>query len=325
VRCAPCVVDARGLAARPVRIAEVEASIEHGEMNQLRGVLRADRVRAAWRGRLGAQGIDLELKLADAPVADLVALLGAAVPEAAQARIEGRAGATVRLAAAVGRYAIEPRLDGLAVSGSRHRGLLAASPAARVRALAARPAQRGAVRRLAAEGGDRRRGPALPRARRLRPRRDGGGVVERAARSQRRAAARREHDLAAARQDALRRRRAHRGAQGARAALAVELDRTLGKARVLQLYLSVVPWGDGQCGAEAAALHYFGKRAAALDAAEAVWIASLLRNPELELDRAANAFDATRARRSPARCGRCRSGAARTCSSSSANGSRRRW
>ena len=61
---------------------------------------------------------------------------------------------------------------------------------------------------------------------------------------------------------------------------AVELDRTLGKARVLQLYLSVAPWGDGQCGAEAAALHYFGKRAAALDAAEAVWLASLLRNPE---------------------------------------------
>ena len=44
----------------------------------------------------------------------------------------------------------------------------------------------------------------------------------------------------------------------------------------------------------AAALHYFGKRAAALDAAEAVWLASLLRNPEAELERAANAFDATR-------------------------------
>jgi hypothetical protein len=75
---------------------------------------------------------------------------------------------------------------------------------------------------------------------------------------------------------------------------AVELDRTLGKARVLQLYLSVVPWGDGQCGAEAAALHYFGKRAAALDAAEAVWLASLLRNPEAELERSANGVDASR-------------------------------
>ncbi|MEO8526490.1 MAG: biosynthetic peptidoglycan transglycosylase, partial [Caldimonas sp.] len=75
---------------------------------------------------------------------------------------------------------------------------------------------------------------------------------------------------------------------------AVELDRTLGKARVLQLYLAVVPWGDGQCGGEAAALHYFGKHATALDAAEAVWLASLLRNPEAELDRAANGVDRVR-------------------------------
>ena len=42
-------------------------------------------------------------------------------------------------------------------------------------------------------------------------------------------------------------------------------------------------------------MHYFGKRAAALDAAEAVWLASLLRNPELELERAAQAaFDPAR-------------------------------
>ncbi|MEP7302881.1 MAG: biosynthetic peptidoglycan transglycosylase [Caldimonas sp.] len=68
---------------------------------------------------------------------------------------------------------------------------------------------------------------------------------------------------------------------------AVELDRTLGKARVLQLYLSVAPWGDGQCGGEAAALHYFGKHANRLDAVEAVWLASLLRNPDAALGSAA--------------------------------------
>ena len=63
---------------------------------------------------------------------------------------------------------------------------------------------------------------------------------------------------------------------------------------MLQLYLSVAPWGDGQCGGEAAALHYFGKHAAALDAAEAVWLASLLRNPETELERSAHGADAAR-------------------------------
>jgi len=30
---------------------------------------------------------------------------------------------------------------------------------------------------------------------------------------------------------------------------AVELDRTLGKARVLNLYLALAPWGNGVCGA----------------------------------------------------------------------------
>jgi hypothetical protein len=75
----------------------------------------------------------------------------------------------------------------------------------------------------------------------------------------------------------------------------IEYETARQEARVLQLYLAVVPWGDGQCGGEAAALHYFGKHAASLDGVEAVWLASLLRNPEAELDRAAaHGLDAPR-------------------------------
>jgi hypothetical protein len=47
VRCAPCLIDSPLLAARPVRIEKVEASVEHGESNQLRGTLRAGRVAGA--------------------------------------------------------------------------------------------------------------------------------------------------------------------------------------------------------------------------------------------------------------------------------------
>ena len=293
VRCAPCRIDSRLLAAAPLGIAEIEASIEHGDSNQLHGELRAGRVRATWHGRLALQSADIELKVADVPVADLVALFGAAVPEAARARIDGRAGAVVRLALPSRRYAIEPRLDGLAVDGLGTEALIAASP---VPACARLP--RG--RRAAAPFG-----PWLPKA-----------VV--AAEDQRFF----EHagydlaEMAAAWSSELpaggeRRRGAstisqqlakllytgdeRSAARKVRELLyAVELDRTLGKARVLQLYLSVAPWGDGQCGGEAAALHYFGKHAAALDAAEAVWLASLLRNPEAELDRSAHAVDAVR-------------------------------
>ena len=42
---------------------------------------------------------------------------------------------------------------------------------------------------------------------------------------------------------------------------AVEMERTLGKPRILRLYLDNAPWGPRLCGAEAAAAHYFGVRA----------------------------------------------------------------
>lgn len=64
---------------------------------------------------------------------------------------------------------------------------------------------------------------------------------------------------------------------------AVEMDRTLGKQRLLQLYLSIAPWGNGQCGAAAAARHYLNKRVDKLTPMEAAWLASLLHNPDRDL------------------------------------------
>ncbi|XVJ71348.1 MAG: transglycosylase domain-containing protein [Rhizobacter sp.] len=66
---------------------------------------------------------------------------------------------------------------------------------------------------------------------------------------------------------------------------AVELDRTLGKARVLDLYLAMAPWGQGQCGAVAAAKHYFKKPVHRLTPTEAAWLASLLHGPSIEVSR----------------------------------------
>src|SRR5678815_4064129 len=53
---------------------------------------------------------------------------GSAAPEAARARIEGRAGAIVRLALPSGRHAIVPRLDGLTVERLGTEALISASP-----------------------------------------------------------------------------------------------------------------------------------------------------------------------------------------------------
>ncbi len=57
------------------------------------------------------------------------------------------------------------------------------------------------------------------------------------------------------------------------------IEKALSKARILELYLNVIEWGDGIYGAEAAARYYFGKPAAALDWAEASLLAGMLPNP----------------------------------------------
>ncbi|HKV39353.1 MAG TPA: monofunctional biosynthetic peptidoglycan transglycosylase, partial [Blastocatellia bacterium] len=43
-----------------------------------------------------------------------------------------------------------------------------------------------------------------------------------------------------------------------------ELEKILGKRRILEIYLNVIEWGDGIYGAEAAAQHYFDTPASAL-------------------------------------------------------------
>ena len=60
---------------------------------------------------------------------------------------------------------------------------------------------------------------------------------------------------------------------------AIEMERTLGKARILELYLNTVDWGPGVCGARAAARTYFNRSPSRLTAIEAAWLAGALRNP----------------------------------------------
>jgi len=77
---------------------------------------------------------------------------------------------------------------------------------------------------------------------------------------------------------------------------ATEMERTLGKARILQLYLALAPWGDGVCGAERASQVYLGKSASKVGPVSAAWLVSLLRNPEAQLQRATRAREIDRER-----------------------------
>jgi monofunctional biosynthetic peptidoglycan transglycosylase len=57
------------------------------------------------------------------------------------------------------------------------------------------------------------------------------------------------------------------------------LEQDLSKARILELYLNVIEWGDGVYGAQAAALRYYGKAASALTPDEAAGLAGMIPNP----------------------------------------------
>ena len=64
------------------------------------------------------------------------------------------------------------------------------------------------------------------------------------------------------------------------AVLTWQLERSLPKRRILELYLNVAEFGPGIYGAEAASRHYFRKRAADLDDDEAAQLAAALPMPQ---------------------------------------------
>ena len=63
--------------------------------------------------------------------------------------------------------------------------------------------------------------------------------------------------------------------------IARRLEAELKKARILELYLNVIEWGDGVYGAEAAAQMYFHQPAASLGPVESALLAGAIVNPRL--------------------------------------------
>src|SRR6185436_19578754 len=63
--------------------------------------------------------------------------------------------------------------------------------------------------------------------------------------------------------------------------IARRLEAELKKARILELYLNVIEWGDGIYGADAAARTYFRTPASALDSTESALLAAAIINPRL--------------------------------------------
>ena len=65
------------------------------------------------------------------------------------------------------------------------------------------------------------------------------------------------------------------------ASLAIEIERTYSKERILELYLNTVYFGNGASGIEAAANTYFGKAANGLDLAQSAMLAGIVQSPTM--------------------------------------------
>ena len=63
--------------------------------------------------------------------------------------------------------------------------------------------------------------------------------------------------------------------------IARRLEAALPKARILELYLNVIEWGDGIWGVEAAAQRYFGTSASAVGPSESALLAGAIINPRV--------------------------------------------
>jgi len=61
--------------------------------------------------------------------------------------------------------------------------------------------------------------------------------------------------------------------------IAQELEQSLSKRRIFEIYLNVIEWGDGIYGIEPAARRYFGKSASELLPEEAAILAAMIPNP----------------------------------------------
>ena len=266
------------LGDEPVRIASATLELRRAGEGRYEGRFTSGDVGLPFAANVTAGSVAIRADLPPTRIAALVALLGDAVPEARHASIDGSVSARLSIELPQRRWSVEPlvvegfEVRGLGTESLAHAeapGQCTAPPRGRVspwleRAVIAAEDQRFAEHagydlaelRHAIEGNQRRDRAA----------RGASTITQQLARlvytGDERSLARKVRELL----------------------YAVEMERTLGKGRILRLYLAIAPWGDGICGAEAAARHYFGKGAASLDVREAAWLAVRLRAPTAPAD-----------------------------------------
>ncbi|MEO8152473.1 MAG: biosynthetic peptidoglycan transglycosylase [Rhizobacter sp.] len=274
--CAPCTLRLAELGHEAIRVSRAEFTVVPDMAMNLQGSFALgdppNALQGRWVSRIEKQQLTLSFSVVDEPALRAFALFRSDIPELSRAQIEGRVSLKAQWQLPSDEFSLKPRIDGLRVAGLGTENLLHAQPAC-------------------GDAGDF--GPWLPRAviaaedQRFHEHAgfDLSEIVAAWSTNQRPGEA--LHGASTLTQQLAKLlytgdSRSH-GRKLRELLYAVEIDRTLGKARALNLYLAIAPWGDGQCGARAASLHFLGKPPDQLSPMEAVWLATLLHNPDREL------------------------------------------
>jgi monofunctional glycosyltransferase len=277
LRCAPCHVRAPRLGDDALALSDVQITVRRNA-GRLDGALASGAVRAKWQGDLSQRQISLHIQLPMTPIADGYALFSAAIPEVAQARIDGRFALQASLTLPGGKLTVTPQVESFQVSGLGTEAFATARSACSPRASKLTTDSWLARAVIAAE--DQRFYEH-----------GGFDLTEISAAlssppDDAKAAARGASTLPQQLAKLLVTGDERSPVRKLRELLyAVEMEQTLGKPRMLQLYLAHVPWGPNVCGAEAASRHYFNRPAHQLSPTQAAWLAAMLHNPTLEAAR----------------------------------------
>ena len=288
IDCRPCRLQFPAFGSEPLQVAALRITGTQ-RADTLHGRITAGSIEGRYTGRFDTRTMKLDIRFDNAPIAAWYHVFGANVPEAAFADIAGNASVAVKVELPSARVSIKPTIEGFAVSGLGTERLAGRPPVVSCAGSGA-GTTRARTRRAATDFGF-----WLPRAviaaedQRYyeHPGYDRDELLTAIDRNQ--SADRIERGASTIPQQLA--KLLHVGSERTvgrklrELLYATEMEQTLGKARMLQLYLSVAPWGEGTCGAEAAALHYFHVAPAQLSGAQAVWLAAMLHAPDREAAR----------------------------------------
>ena len=286
LNCAPCSATVPALGSAPIRLESLRATVRR-DAGTLGGTLeaapparplavdgRADDgiLRGRWTGRLTQQALHIDIQVPETPIARWYKVLAPDLAELQRARIGGTLALGAQVGLPAGTFAVQPRIADFTVDG------LGTETLANARSSCGAPSRLGNESWLARAviAAEDQRFFTHP----------GYDMTELAASLEVNQKASKAERGGSTLSQQLAKILVTGGEQSADRKLrellyAVEMEQTLGKARILQLYLDNAPWGARICGADAAARTYFKRPARNLDPAQAVWLAAMLNNPAL--------------------------------------------